>query len=40
MSAAMFHEIFESSTGAKSSAGCCDHVRGVMRTLVDYTNCC
>ena len=38
----MFHQIFETSKGADGigAASCCDYVTDVMRTILEYTNCC
>lgn len=42
MNAEMFHQIFETSKGADGigAASCCDYVTDVMRTILEYTNCC
>lgn len=41
MNADMFHQIFETSKRAdRSGASCCDYVTDVMRTILEYTNCC
>ena len=37
----MFHQIFEKAKeGTSTTASCCDYISEVMRTIVDYTNCC